>query len=373
MFLIKKPTVLVGMSGGVDSSVAAALLKKRGFRVIGGFIRNWSDSTDPWTGECAWKQERRDAMRVAARLDIPLETFDFEKQYRERVVDEMVRGYAEGRTPNPDVLCNEAIKFGLFADAAKDLGASYVATGHYARVRHGWTGRARLFRGADPDKDQSYFLYRVPQEALRRTLFPIGDMRKVEVRRLATRFGLPVDAKPDSQGICFIGKLDIGEFLKTRLDMTPGDIVDDAGTVVGTHEGLARYTVGQRHGMRQPGGPPWYVAAKDTVTNLLLVVNRDDHPLLYSTDIAVTDLRWTRGVAPTGPLDVEVQVRYRQDPVSATLSTGEDSSTVNVHFLRPVKAVAPGQSAVFYRKDECLGGGVLANDRLLGYTLADEN
>lgn len=358
-FFNRKSSVLVGMSGGVDSSVAAALLKKRGFRVIGGFIRNWSDSTDPWTGECAWKQERRDALRVAALLDIPLETFDFEKEYRERVVDEMVRGYAEGRTPNPDVLCNEAIKFGLFADAAKDMGASYVATGHYARVRHGWTGSARLFRGADPDKDQSYFLYRVPQEALRRTLFPIGGLCKAEVRRLATRFGLPVDAKPDSQGICFIGKLDIGEFLKTRLDMTPGDIVDAAGTVVGTHEGLARYTVGQRHGMRQRGGPSWYVAAKDLATNRLVVVDRDDHPLLFSTDIAVTDLHWTRGDEPTGSLDVEVQVRYRQDPLPATLSAGGDISTVGVHFHRPVKTAAPGQSAVFYRKNECFGGGVI--------------
>ncbi|MBU1348505.1 tRNA 2-thiouridine(34) synthase MnmA [Patescibacteria group bacterium] len=360
MFSFKRPSVLVGMSGGVDSSVAAALLKQRGFRVVGGFIRNWSDSEDPWTGECAWKSERRDALRVAAYLDIPLKTFDFEKAYRSRVVDEMVSGYAAGRTPNPDVLCNEVIKFGLFADAARSLGFGHVATGHYARIRRGWAGHARLLRGTDPEKDQSYFLYRVPQDVLRRCLFPIGHLIKQDVRELASDMGLPVASKPDSQGICFIGKLDMSDFLKTRIDMVPGDIVDSDGHVIGRHDGLATYTIGQRHGMRQPGGPAWYVASKDIATNRLIVVDRDDHPALFSTELVVADVHWTRGRKPTMPLlGMEVQVRYRQNPVNAEISAGPSEGTVRVRFDRPVKAAAPGQSAVFYRRDECIGGGTI--------------
>lgn len=356
----RSPLVLVGLSGGVDSAVAAALLKQRGFRVVGGFIKNWSETTDAWTGECSWKHERRDALRVAAALDIPLVTFDFETQYRERVVAEMVRGYAAGETPNPDVLCNEAIKFGLFLDEARKIGADFVATGHYARIRRGLFGGVRLLRGRDPDKDQSYFLHRVPQDALRRALFPVGGMTKAEVRATAARLGLPVADKPDSQGVCFIGKLDMGDFLRTRIPSRPGEIVDVDGKVVGRHDGLEWYTVGQREGIGiSSGGRPWYAAGKDVKANRLIVVAGNDHPRLFRSDAVIRDLHWTRGRAPRLPVRIEIQVRYRQPPVRATVSAGPDPETVRAAFDGPVKAVAPGQSAVFYRGDECLGGGII--------------
>ena len=356
---LRRPLVVVGMSGGVDSSVAAALLEQRGFRVIGGFIKNWSETTDLWTGECAWRHERRDALRVAASLDIPLLTFDFEKAYRERVVAELFRGYGAGETPNPDVLCNEAIKFGLFLEEANTLGAAFVATGHYARIRRRIFGGVRLLRGADPEKDQSYFLYRVPQDALRRTLFPVGGMTKAEVRATARRLKLPVADKPDSQGICFIGKLDMAEFLRTRIPSKPGDIVDPDGNVIGRHEGLERYTIGQRQRIAVSSGHPWYVASKDAEANRLVVVPSDDHSLLFHRDAVVRDLHWTRGHAPRFPFQADVQIRYRQPPTSAVLTAGPGADTVALAFDSPVKALATGQSAVFYRGDECLGGGII--------------
>ncbi len=352
-----RPLVLVGMSGGVDSSVSAALLQRAGWNVVGGFIKNWSDSKDGWTGECAWRGERRDAMRVAAALGIPLLTFDFEASYRDKVVETLFRGYGAGETPNPDVLCNEAIKFGLFMDAARAMGAAFVATGHYARVAHG-DGPSLLLRGTDPDKDQSYFLYRVSQSALARTLFPIGHLRKPEVREVAAAFGLPVAQKPDSQGICFIGKLDMQDFLRTRLPSVPGDIVDPDGAVVGRHAGLDGYTVGQRQGIALGGGPAWYVARKDVAANRLVVVPSADHPLLFVSEATLDDLHWTAGAAPAFPCRVEVQVRYRQAPVVATMAAGEGGA-VRLTFDAPVKAVAPGQSAVLYRGERCLGGGVI--------------
>lgn len=359
--------VLVGMSGGVDSSVTASLLVKRGYEVIGGFIKNWSDSKDLQTGECTWRGERRDAMRVAAQLGIPLLTFDFEKQYREKIVDELFRGYEAGETPNPDVLCNEVIKFGLFADEAKRLGMDFVATGHYARIgrpffsflaspftKGGPRGLVRLLRGKDPDKDQSYFLHRVSQEVLRRTLFPIGEFKKSEVRKIAEELKLPVADKPDSQGICFIGKLDMTEFLRKKIPSKPGEIVDEKGNVLGQHRGLDEYTIGQRHGILiSKGGEPWYVADKDLSANRLIVVQGAEHPRLFRSEAVLHDLHWTRGTAPTFPFRCEVQVRYRQEPVQATF----DGSKLT--FDHPVKAIAPGQSAVLYRGDECVGGGVI--------------
>ncbi len=353
----RKPSVLVGMSGGVDSSVAAALLVKRGYTVVGGFIKNWSDTKDLWTGECAWRGERRDAMRVAAKLKIPLLTFDFEKAYREKVVAEMLRGYETGITPNPDVLCNEFIKFGLFADEAERLGFDAVATGHYARIRT--VGRtAHLLRGMDPDKDQSYFLYRVPQGVLRKTLFPIGHLRKAAVRTQARAFDLPVAGKPDSQGICFIGKLDMETFLRKKIPSKPGDIVDASGTKIGRHDGLDLYTIGQRQGIKvSKGGEAWYVAAKDVAQNRLIVVPGASHPLLTANDAQISDLHWTRGRAPRLPMRCEVQVRYRQPPVKATIRRA--GTRLHISFDASVKAVAPGQSAVLYTGAECLGGGVI--------------
>jgi len=346
--------VLVGMSGGVDSSVAAALLVKQGYTVVGGFIKNWSDSKDLQTGECAWRGERRDAMRVAAQLGIPLLTFDFEEQYRKKIVDELFRGYEAGETPNPDVLCNEVIKFGLFADEAWRLGMDVVATGHYARIHRTIFGTARLLRGTDPDKDQSYFLHRVSQEVLRRTLFPIGGLKKSAVRMIAEDLNLPVADKPDSQGICFIGKLDMTEFLRKKIPSKPGEIVDASGSVLGHHHGLDAYTIGQRHGIFvSKAGDAWYVAEKDMAANRLIVVQGAEHPMLFRSEATIQDLHWTRGVVPKLPLSCAVQVRYRQEPVNAIFDGSK------LRFSHPVKAVAPGQSAVLYRGNECVGGGVI--------------
>lgn len=347
------------MSGGVDSSVAAALLVRRGYRVTGGFIKNWSDTKDLATGECAWKGERRDAMRVAARLGIPLLTFDFEKAYRRKVVDALFKGYAKGETPNPDVLCNEEIKFGLFVAEARRLGFDHVATGHYARLRRGKDGAAQLWRGLDPDKDQSYFLYRVPQAAFAMSLFPIGHLPKARVRQLARQYRLPVAEKPDSQGICFIGKLDMAAFLRKRIPSVPGDIVDDEGRILGRHTGLDGYTIGQREriGVAQ-GGKPWFVADKETETNRLVIVQGAEHPRLFTERIILKDLHWVSGKAPVYPQVCEVQVRYRQKPEKAILS-GSRAKTAALKFLHPVKAVALGQSAVIYLGNVCLGGGII--------------
>lgn len=350
-----KPRFLVGMSGGVDSSVSAALLVERGFEVTGGFIKNWSDSKDLWTGECEWRGERRDALRVAAQLGIPLLTFDFEKEYRDRVLDRMFREYESGITPNPDVLCNEEIKFGLFFEAAVKLGFDGIATGHYARLRHDADGTAHLLKAVDPEKDQSYFLHRVSQGALAKSMFPIGDLPKSEVRRLAEKMELPVANKPDSQGICFVGKVDFRDFLRKKIEPKPGEIVTPEREVIGRHDGLDAYTIGQRHGLRvSKEGKTWYVAGKDRAANRLVVVPDREHPLLYRDTIALRDIHWIA----SRPLDprIEVAVRYRSETIPGTL---EDD---NIRLERPAWAPAPGQSAVLYQGDECLGGGFLAEE-----------
>ena len=361
----KKPLrVLVGMSGGVDSSVAAALLKEAGYEVTGGFIKDWSDTKDLWTGECAWRGERRDAMRVAAKLDIPLLTFDFEASYRERVLKRMFDEYAAGLTPNPDVLCNEEIKFGLFFEEAIKRGFDAVATGHYARVMKDEDGRAHLLKGVDPEKDQSYFLYRISQEALARAFFPIGHLLKSEVRALARSFELPTATKPDSQGICFVGKLDFHEFLRKKIPATPGDIVTPEGAIVGRHDGLDAYTIGQRQGtMVSKDGRAWYVAGKDRLENRLIVVPDREHPLMYRTQAHLTEIHWIdkNGKSASG-MAVEAMIRYRQDPVPAVLT--KDGSTWRLAFDQPVWALAPGQSAVLYSGDECLGGGFIAEETI---------
>ncbi len=355
---MKQQTVLVGMSGGVDSSVSAALLVQQGYKVIGGFIKNWSDAKNGWTGECAWRGERRDALRVAAQLGIPLLTFDFENEYRERVVAQLFRGYAAGETPNPDVLCNEAIKFGLFLDEAKKIGADFMATGHYARIEHATDGSARLLRGLDPNKDQSYFLYRVPQSALRQSLFPIGNLEKSAVRQLAHSLALPVADKPDSQGICFIGKLDMQDFLRTKIPARPGDIIDENGKKLGEHAGLDGYTIGQRQGILVSNGElPWFVAQKNLEKNQLIVVQGAEHPALFVREATINDLHWTSGAAPLENFECEVQVRYRQQPVMAHCRVA--NGLAQLIFAQPVKAVASGQSAVLYVGDQCLGGGII--------------
>ncbi len=349
------------MSGGVDSSVAAALLVKRGYKVVGGFIKNWSDSKDVWSGECAWRGERRDAIRVAAKLGIPLLTFDFEDQYRSKVVGPLFEGYARGTTPNPDVLCNQFIKFGLFFHEMKRLKLDFVATGHYAQVKQDRQGVAHLYRGRDPEKDQSYFLHRVDQKALRHAIFPVVDKKKAEVRRLARSLGLPTAEKEESMGICFIGKQDMTKFLRTRIPSKPGDVVDPNGRVIGRHTGLDSVTVGQRHGfsVSHPGGP-WYAAVKDPAANCLMVAPGREHPALYASEAAVGDLHWVTGKSATGLRGLSAVVRYRQRAVPAAVHHTEHGR-VRLAFKKPVFAVAPGQSAVIYKGRECLGGGVIAS------------
>ncbi|MBP7133966.1 tRNA 2-thiouridine(34) synthase MnmA [Patescibacteria group bacterium] len=355
--------VLVGMSGGVDSSLAAALLLEQGYEVVGGFIKNWSDSKDLWTGECAWRGERRDAFRVAARLGISLLTFDFEVSYRERVLGRMFQEYERGLTPNPDVLCNEEIKFGLFFEAARKAGFDYVATGHYAQVERDAQGIAHLIKGADAEKDQSYFLYRLSQEVLQHTLFPVGHLKKIDVRKEAALRAIPTAAKPDSQGICFVGKLNFHEFLRKKIPARPGPILTTDGKELGQHDGLDAYTIGQRQGLQvSTGGTPWYVAAKDREKNALIIVADHDHPLLRTQSASIGDLHWTREIghdASNPAWELEVSIRYRQTPERAHARLSADKTTLHLEFLSPVWALAPGQSAVFYQGVECLGGGVI--------------
>lgn len=355
-----RPTVLVGMSGGVDSSVAAALLVKQGYNVVGGFIKNWSDSKDVWSGECQWRGERRDALRVAAKLGIPLLTFDFEDEYRKRVIAPLFEGYAHGTTPNPDVLCNQFIKFGLFWEEAKRLKMDFVATGHYARVKNGKDG-AHLLRGRDPEKDQSYFLHRVEQNALRQTLFPIGDKTKPQVRAMARKLGLSTAEKGESMGICFIGKQNMTDFLRTRIPSKPGPVVDPNGRIIGEHKGLDSVTIGQRHGFKvtqpsQTDADPWYAAAKDVASNSLIVVPGREHPMLYSKTAKIGDVHWI-GEKPSG-FFLKAVVRYRQDAIPCRVKHHGDG-TATIQFKKPVFAIAAGQSAVIYRGNDCLGGGMI--------------
>jgi len=352
------------MSGGVDSSLSAALLLDQGYEVVGGFMKNWSDTQDLWTGECQWRGERRDAMRVCAALDIPLLTFDFETEYRERVLRRLLEESQKGLTPNPDVLCNEEIKFGLFFEEALRRSFDYVATGHYAQVTRDEQGKAHLWRGKDTEKDQSYFLHRVSQEALQQTLFPIGHLTKSEVRRLAEERGLPTAQKPDSQGICFVGKLDYHDFLRKANPPTPGDIVTADGVVIGRHDGLDAYTIGQRQGLLvSKDRSAWYVAKKDRAQNRLIVVPDHEDPLLFASDAVVDHVHWIGEVAQM-PSRGEVAIRYRQIAEPATLTLDTNTTTARVHFDRPVWALAPGQSAVFYAGDECLGGGFIRDESL---------
>lgn len=356
--------ILVGMSGGVDSSVSAALLLEQGYEVVGGFIKNWSDSKDLWTGECQWRGERRDALRVAARLGISLLTFDFEEEYRTRVMQRVFAEYEAGRTPNPDILCNQEMKFGLFFEAAMRMGFDGVATGHYARSEKDDQG-LHLLKGVDPEKDQTYFLQRVDREALARSLFPIGHLLKSEVRAIADSLNLPVATKPDSQGICFIGKLDFHDFLRKKIPPSPGPIVDLDGRVIGTHDGLDAYTIGQRKGLAvHTDRQAWYVAAKNRTENALLMVPDAQHPLLWRRSCTIEEVHWLEAALEQAEsLRGEVMVRYRQTPVPATISRLAPS-VYQITMDEPVWAIAAGQSVAIYQDDRCLGGGILREDSL---------
>jgi tRNA-uridine 2-sulfurtransferase len=353
-------TVIVGMSGGVDSAVAALLLRDAGYTIEGLFMSNWEDDD----AYCTAAADYQDARRVCNILGIALHRASFAAQYRDQVFAHFLREYAAGRTPNPDVLCNREIKFGVSLDYMHRLGASWIATGHYARLRRTASG-TELLKAADSAKDQSYFLHAVPESALRRTLFPIGELHKADVRRRAHAAGLPVYDKPDSTGICFIGERPFQEFLGRYLRTEPGPIENDHGQVLGEHRGLALYTLGQRSGLRVGGragsaAAPWYVAAKDMRRNALVVVQEQDHPLLLSDAFDVVDMHWIdSGEATEREIECAVKTRYRQNDLHCRLQGSADRRW-HVALSEPARAVTPGQYAVFYQGARCLGGGVIA-------------
>ena len=355
----KKKKVFVGMSGGVDSSVAATLLKKKGYDVTGVFIKGWSDSRffkDKTM--CPWVTDQEDARRVAAQLGIPFYTFDFEKEYRRAVVEYMVKAYKAGITPNHDVMCNKEIKFGVFLKKALKRGADYVATGHYARVRH-TGGKYQLCAGKDTNKDQSYFLWTLTQDQLAHSLFPIGAYEKSEVRDMAHRMGLPTAEKKDSQGLCFVGEVNVHDFLKSMITPKKGKIMTMDGSVVGEHEGAMFYTIGQRHGIGSPGGGvPYYVAAKDLKKNILYVASGDSDAHLFHTECDVVQMHWVSGKVPKIPFVCKARVRYRQ-PLQRCVIVSLSAKKAHVVFKEPQRAVTPGQSIVFYRGDTVIGGGII--------------
>jgi tRNA-specific 2-thiouridylase len=346
------------MSGGVDSSVAALLLKREGHDVIGLFMKNWEDDdTDEY---CSTRQDLIDAAAAADVIGIELEAVNFAAEYKDRVFAEFLREYSAGRTPNPDVLCNAEIKFKAFLDHAMRLGAEKMATGHYAR-----TDGRRLLRGKDSAKDQSYFLHRLSHAQLSRVLFPVGELKKSEVRRIALQAGLPNHAKKDSTGICFIGERPFREFLNRYLPKAPGPIVDDEGRAIGEHIGLAFYTIGQRKGIGIGGrsgsaGEAWYVAGKDLAANKLIVVQGHDHPLLLKRSLAADETSWIAGASPAEHTQYTAKTRYRQADAPCTLSRVLESE-IKVEFATPQWAVTPGQSVVLYEGDACLGGGLIAH------------
>jgi tRNA-specific 2-thiouridylase len=348
--------VVVGMSGGVDSSVAALLLKRAGYDVVGLFMKNWEEDDDD--EHCSTRQDLIDAAAAADVIGVELEAVNFAVEYRERVFASFLSEYAAGRTPNPDVLCNAEIKFRAFLDHALQLGAQSIATGHYARLRRR-DGLIELLRGADGAKDQSYFLHRLTQAQLARVLFPVGELKKSEVRRLAAEARLPNHAKKDSTGICFIGERPFREFLNRYLPKTPGPMVSPEGRRVGEHIGLAFYTIGQRKGIGLGGaGDPWYVAEKRIDANELVVVQGHDHPLLMRSSLRGLDASWVVE-APTRGAAHGAKTRYRQADAACTV-TSIASGEVTVDFPQPQRAVTPGQSVVLYDGEVCIGGAVIA-------------
>lgn len=345
----RKKTIVVGMSGGVDSSVSAALLKQQGFDVIGIFMKNWSEDFGDYG--CSWAEDSEDARKVAQKLGIPFYVWNFEKEYYDKVVEYFFREYAAGRTPNPDVMCNSEIKFKVFLDKALQLGADFVATGHYARIEGG-----KLLKGIDPAKDQSYFLYTLKQIQLEKILFPIGNMKKSEVRKLAKKFNLPNAEKKDSQGICFIGKINVTEFLKAHVKAEIGEIVGTSGQVLGRHDGLPYYTIGQREGMKLGGLGPYYVVGKDLKANRLVVTNDKQDAQLWKRRFLVSDLSWA-GKTPDFPLHTGVTIRYHHPEYQAEIELHDNK--LEIFFDQPQRALTPGQAAVIYDGDKLLGGGII--------------
>jgi tRNA-uridine 2-sulfurtransferase len=342
-------TVFVGLSGGVDSSLSAALLLEQGFDVRGVYMKNWSKTIAGIP--CPWKDDYQDAKRLAAHIGIPFMMYDFEKEYFDRVVDYMLDSFRLGITPNPDIMCNQEIKFQLFLDTCLQEGADYIATGHYAKTSDG-----RLFMAKDNNKDQTYFLCRVTKEALSKTLFPLGDLTKPEVRASAELLGLPTAKRKESMGICFVGKIGIKEFLKEYItDYGPGAIINQDGVAVGEHEGAIFYTIGQRSGLGVGGGLPYYVSGKDMDRNEVYVTSNIDDPGMWSDTIRLTSVHWISGQ----PSDITYVRNRHRAPLVPVKEVRNTAGGIEVVLSEKVRALTPGQSTVFYTDDECLGGGII--------------
>jgi tRNA-uridine 2-sulfurtransferase len=352
--------VMVGLSGGVDSAVAALLLLEQGFQVEALFMKNWEEDDGP--EYCSAAVDLEDATAVCERLGIPLHTINFSAEYWDRVFEYFLAEYRAGRTPNPDVLCNREIKFRAFLDHALQQGADHIATGHYAQLGER-DGRMELRKGADPDKDQSYFLHQLDQRALRHSLFPIGHLPKAEVRRLAAAAGFPNHAKKDSTGICFIGERRFRDFLARYLPAQPGEIRSVEGEWLGEHQGLMYHTLGQRQGLgiggvQGKGEEPWYVVDKDLEHNILVVAQGQRHPALYHQGLSASQLHWISGSAPAAPFSCSARIRYRQQDQECVIER-LDGDRCETRFAMPQRAITPGQSIVFYADEVCLGGGII--------------
>ncbi len=344
-------TVFVGLSGGVDSSVTAALLKQQGFNVVGVYMKNWSQDLPGMP--CPWRDDFTDAKRVAVQLGIGFKMYDFEKQYRHKVVDYMLDEFKAGRTPNPDIMCNQEIKFKLFLETALEDGADYVATGHYAKTKDG-----RLYMAKDDNKDQTYFLYRVSKQALEKTLFPLGDYTKPQVRELAKKFKLVTATKSESMGICFVGKIGIKDFLLQYVDSKPGKIIDQKGQILGEHDGAIFYTIGQRHGLDVGGGMPFYVTGKDMKKNEVYVTTDLQDEKLWSRQIRLTLPHWINE-EPVDVKNLRVRTRHRAKLINVKKLNRLSNFEWTVELDEDVRALTPGQSAVLYSGSECLGGGIV--------------
>lgn len=351
----KPKTVFVGMSGGVDSSVTAVLLKNAGYHVVGVYMKNWSKDLPGM--KCPWAEDLADAKRVATKLDIDFRIFDFETEYHAKVVDYMIEEFRKGNTPNPDVMCNQEIKFKLFYDIAMNQGADFIATGHYAVSEDD-----NLKLATDTNKDQTYFLYRISDEAISRTLFPLGKMLKPEVKKLAAEFGLDNAYKKESMGVCFVGEVGIKDFLQEYIEVVPGQIIDrDTGEVLGTHEGAVFYTIGQRHGLSLGGGLPYYVVGKDMAKNLVYVSKNLNHLNLWTKtlklkDVIIRQIHQESGDIQPNLSSLTCRVRHR----APLISCGFNAETNEVVLIEEIKHPAAGQSVVFYAGDICIGGGIIA-------------
>ena len=369
-----KTRVVVGMSGGVDSSVTALLLKEQGYDVVGIFMKNWDDTDD--SGFCSSTEDYKDVALVADQLGIPYYSVNFEKEYWDKVFSYFLDEYKKGRTPNPDVMCNKEIKFKAFLDYAMDLGADYVATGHYARISRDEDGQVHLLRGVDDSKDQSYFLNQLSQEQLSKTMFPLGELQKDRVREIAAEANLATAKKKDSTGICFIGEKDFKEFLMNFLPAQKGEMRTFDGDVMGEHDGLMYYTIGQRRGLGIGGSKdgtddPWFVIGKDLEENVLYVGQGYENDHLYATSLEASDFHFTNDEEKPAVLKTKAQFRYRQKAVDVTVHFDESRTKAKIVFDEPARAVTPGQAIVLYDGDECIGGGTIdaaySNDKKLQY------